>query len=94
MPLRPAHEHAWDLTPAAARALQAELAHRVERADRFATIELAAGIDVGFEQGGRLTRAAVAVLRLPDLAPVDQAVARLSATPFVSQASWMIASPD
>ena len=34
-------------------------------------IELVAGIDVGFEHGARVTRAAVAVLRLrADLAPV------------------------
>lgn len=36
-----------------------------------------AGIDVGFEQGGRLARAAVAVLGYPGLDPVDSAVARL-----------------
>jgi deoxyribonuclease V len=84
VPLTPVHEHAWDLTPTAARALQVELAGRVEAADRFGTIELVAGIDVGFEQGGALTRAAVAVLRLADLAPVDQAVARRpTAFPYV-----------
>jgi deoxyribonuclease V len=84
VPLRPVHEHPWHLTPGAARALQAELAGQVEPADRFETIELVAGIDVGFEQGGRLARAAIAVLRLPDLTPVDQAIARRSADfPYV-----------
>jgi deoxyribonuclease V len=78
VPLRPVHEHPWNLAPGVARALQADLAGRVERTDRFETIELVAGIDVGFEQGGRLARAAIAVLRLPDLAPVDQAIARRS----------------
>ena len=83
-PLTPAHEHPWDLAPAAARALQAELAGRIERRDRFGTIELVAGVDVGFEQGGALARAAVAVLRLADLAPVDQAIARRpTAFPYV-----------
>jgi deoxyribonuclease V len=72
------------LTPADARALQADLAGQVERADRFGPITLVAGIDVGFEQGGRLTRAAVAVLRLADLEPVDQAIARRpTAFPYV-----------
>jgi deoxyribonuclease V len=70
------HEHPWDLTPAAARALQTELVGRIEAADRFAAIDLAAGVDVGFEAGGTLTRAAVAVLRRSDLALVDQAIAR------------------
>jgi deoxyribonuclease V len=84
VPLTPVHEHPWDLTPAAARALQAELAGEVEPADRFGAIELVAGIDVGFEQGGALTRAAVAVLRLADLVLVEQAIARRpTAFPYV-----------
>jgi deoxyribonuclease V len=84
VPLKPIHEHPWDLTPAAARALQAELAGRVEPFDRFGAIELVAGIDVGFEQGGALTRAAIAVLRLADLAPVEHAIARRPTTfPYV-----------
>jgi deoxyribonuclease V len=84
VPLTPVHEHPWDLTPAEARALQAELAGQIEPGDRFGKIELVAGVDVGFEQGGALTRAAVAVLRLADLAPVDQAIARRpTAFPYV-----------
>jgi deoxyribonuclease V len=76
MPLTPAHRHDWDLSPAAARELQAGLARQVELADRFAAITLVAGIDIGFEQAGAITRAAVAVLRLPDLVPLEQRVAR------------------
>jgi len=84
VPLRPVHQHAWDIPPAAARALQAELAGRIERADRFGTIELVAGIDIGFEADGALTRAAVAVLRLPELMPVEEAIARRpTAFPYV-----------
>jgi len=76
MPLTPARHHAWDLSPAAARELQLSLAGQVELIDRFGDIRLVAGIDIGFEQAGKLTRAAVAVLRLPDLAAVEQQVAR------------------
>jgi deoxyribonuclease V len=84
VPLTPIHEHPWDLTPGAARALQAGLAGRIEADDRFEPIELVAGIDVGFEQGGALARAAIAVLHLPDLTPVDQAIARRGADfPYV-----------
>ena len=36
-----------------------------------------AGVDVGFERGGHMTRAAVAVLAFPGLALVDHAVARV-----------------
>jgi deoxyribonuclease V len=69
--------HAWDVTPKEAVALQQALRGRVETADRLPTIRRVAGVDVGFEDGGRVTRAAVAVLSFPDLAPVDEAVARL-----------------
>ena len=76
MPLTPARRHAWDLSPAAARDLQLKLAGQVELADRFGDIRLVAGIDIGLEQAGKLTRAAIAVLRLPDLAASEQQVAR------------------
>lgn len=47
-------------------------------------IEGVAGVDVGFEDEGRITRAAVAVLRYPELNLVDRAVARLpTAFPYV-----------
>lgn len=69
--------HDWDLTPAAARALQVELAQRVEQQDRIGPVRRVAGIDIGFEEAGRVTRAAVAVLSIPDLVLVEQALARL-----------------
>ena len=67
----------WNLTPAEAVALQRELAPRVVREDRLGEVRRVAGIDVGFEAGGSVTRAAVAVLDYPSLALVEQAVARL-----------------
>lgn len=76
MPLTPAHSHDWELSPAAARDLQAALAGEVELADRFGRVGLVAGIDIGFEQAGQITRAAVAVLRLPALVMVESALAR------------------
>ncbi len=76
MPLKPAHLHAWDLTPADARALQLALAGEVELEDRFGEVTLVAGVDIGFEQAGEVTRAAVAVLRLPELDLVESALAR------------------
>lgn len=76
MPLTPAHAHRWNLSPAEARALQTEYAHRVVRTDAFGPIELVAGIDIGFEDHGRTTRAAVAVLGLPDLALLEHALVR------------------
>ncbi len=38
---------------------------------------LIAGADVGFEQGGEVTRAAIAVLRYPDMALVEYQIARI-----------------
>lgn len=68
--------HRWDVTPAEARAIQARLARRVETADRLGPLRRVAGIDIGFEEGGRVTRAAVAVLSFPALEPLEEAVAR------------------
>ena len=65
--MRQAIEHPWKLTPAEAIALQKELAQRVERIDRLPAIQHVAGVDVGFEDGGSVTRAAVAVLSFPKL---------------------------
>jgi deoxyribonuclease V len=70
--------HRWDLTPKEAMALQERLRSRVVRADRIGAVRRVAGVDVGFEQEGRVTRAAVAVLDYPGLALVDQAVVRVA----------------
>jgi deoxyribonuclease V len=74
--MRQAIEHPWKLTPAEAIALQKELAQRVERNERLPAIRHVAGVDVGFEDEGRVTRAAVAVLAYPSLELVESALAR------------------
>jgi len=74
--MRPVIEHAWQLTPAEAVALQNALRQRVERVDRLPVIRYVAGVDVGYEEGGRVARAAVAVLAFPGLERVATAVAR------------------
>jgi deoxyribonuclease V len=82
--LRPVHANAWDLTPAEARALQERLSGEAEARDRLGSPDLIAGIDVGFEDRGRVTRAAVAVLRLADLQVLESALARRpTAFPYV-----------
>ncbi len=68
--------HDWNVTPQQAIALQKQLAPLVSLADDFDVIRFVAGVDVGFEEGGAVTRAAVAVLKLDTLECVDQAVAR------------------
>lgn len=76
--------HGWDLAPREAVALQIALRGRVVREDRIGDVRRIAGVDVGFEQDGRVTRAAVAVLEYPGLALVEQVVVRVATTfPYV-----------
>jgi len=76
--------HSWNLTPRAAIALQHRLRSRVVRLGRPRQVRTVAGTDVGFEGGGGIARAAVAVLSFPRLELVDWAVARRPARfPYV-----------
>lgn len=57
---------------------------RVETADRLGPVTRVAGVDVGFEDAGRIARAAVAVLSWPGLTLEASAVARMPVTfPYV-----------
>lgn len=76
--------HPWDVTPARAREIQFGLHERVVTRNDFGDIKTVAGLDVGFEKRGTVTRAAVVVLRFPELEPVDQALAkRPTSFPYV-----------
>jgi len=76
--------HRWDLTPKEAMALQQDLRARVEHADRLGPVRRVCGIDVGFEAGGAVTRAAVVVLSFPALEPIESAIARRKTTfPYI-----------
>lgn len=76
--------HKWDVTPEEAIAIQKELAGQVVARDGFGEVRLVAGVDVGFEEGGAITRAAVVVLRFPELVVCEHAVARRPTTfPYV-----------
>ena len=74
--MRPVFEHPWNLMPAEAIALQQQLRQRVDRTNRLPEVRHVAGVDVGFEAAGTVTRAAVAVLSFPDLKLVETALAR------------------
>jgi len=79
--------HRWDLDVAEARALQRQLAVQVVREDRFGEIRAVAGVDLGFPKtldGGELGRAAVVVLRFPDLDLVEERVVERPVTfPYI-----------
>ncbi|MDF9392598.1 MULTISPECIES: deoxyribonuclease V [Methylococcus] len=71
------HAHRWDLSPREAAGLQARLRPLVLAEDALpAEIRAVAGVDVGFEDRGRITRAAVAVLDFPSLRLIDQSIVR------------------
>jgi deoxyribonuclease V len=76
--------HSWNVTPRAAIAVQQRLRSRVIRSGRPRPVRTVAGTDVGFERGGAIARAAVAVLSFPGLELVDCATARRQARfPYV-----------
>jgi deoxyribonuclease V len=68
--------HRWDLTPKEAMALQVKLATRVVREDTAREVRRVAGVDVGFEDDGKVSRAAVAVLEFPGFALAERVVVR------------------
>ena len=74
----------WPSTIAEATIIQEQLRSRVITHDDFGEVRTVAGVDAGFEAEGTVARAAVVVLRLPDLKPVDYALVRAPAQfPYV-----------
>lgn len=67
-----AYQHEWNLTPREARALQLEMAPRVVRRNEFEMPATIAGVDVGFEDRGKTTRAAVVVMHAETMAVIEQ----------------------
>ena len=66
----------WPTDVASARGIQETLRSRVVRENLAGPVNTVAGVDVGFEDGGKTTRAAVAVLTFPGLDPVTSATSR------------------
>ncbi|WP_251978621.1 deoxyribonuclease V [Salinicola avicenniae] len=68
--------HDWNLSPEAAIALQKRLAPSLVREDRIGEVATVAGMDIGFENGGETTRAALVLLEWPSLVLREQVVHR------------------
>ena len=69
--------HRWDLSPSEAIAFQNELRYSVMQHDHLPeSVQRVAGVDVGFEERGTITRAAVALLDYPTLTLVESRIAR------------------
>jgi deoxyribonuclease V len=76
--------HSWNVSPSEARAIQEDLRGRVITQDDFGDIRQVAGTDVAFEEQGRVTRGAVALLEYPGLELIDHAIARRPTTfPYI-----------
>ncbi|MDH1262239.1 deoxyribonuclease V [Pseudomonas sp. GD03944] len=74
----------WDGSPAAARELQTRLARQVRLEDDYPPLRRLAGVDVGFEEGGSITRAAAVLLDADTLEPLAECVARIpTCMPYV-----------
>ena len=82
--MRLANHHAWQVTPKQAIAIQNRLRPKVITRDAFSEICTVAGVDVGFENNGRVTRAAIAVLTFPLLELQTVSIARCDTSfPYV-----------
>lgn len=76
--------HPWNPSPTEATAIQQRLRDRVIAEDTLGSVRSVAGIDVGFEGGGKVARAAVVVLSFPGLEVLEQILARrTSSFPYI-----------
>lgn len=66
----------WPTTTEEAKLVQQQLRGQVIRVNDLGEVHRVAGVDVGFEDKGKTTRAAVAVLRFPELDLVEKSVIR------------------
>jgi deoxyribonuclease V len=78
-------DHAWPSTLEEAIVIQEKLRDRVITEDRLEEpIQYVAGVDMGFEADGTISRAAVAVLSFPDLQVIETSLAHRPTTfPYV-----------
>jgi deoxyribonuclease V len=68
--------HSWSLTTQEAKEVQQNLRNQVISQDLFTEpIQHVAGVDMGFTENGKISRAAVAVLSFPDLQLVETSIA-------------------
>lgn len=65
----------WPTSIEEAKLIQEQWRDRVITSDRLSGVHWVAGVDLGFENEGKTTRAAVAVLSFPDLKLIETAIA-------------------
>jgi len=73
-----------NITIQQARQIQLELAQQVIIKDQYSSPAFVAGVDVGMLDGGKITRAAIAVLEFPSLRLADKSITKVKTTfPYV-----------
>jgi deoxyribonuclease V len=78
------HSHSWNVAPREAIEIQKRLRIQVTLQDELGNVDYVAGVDVGFEDDGKVTRAAIAVLGFPELNLFEISIARCKTTfPYV-----------
>lgn len=76
--------HQWPASTTEARQIQEQFHNKVVRSSQVDRVTLVAGVDIGFEDQGKTTRAAVAVLSFPELALVEKQIVRTKTTfPYI-----------
>ncbi|MEB3180759.1 MAG: deoxyribonuclease V [Nostocaceae cyanobacterium] len=71
------HRHSWSLTLDEAITIQEQLQKEVITEDKLTEpVQYVAGVDMGFEENGTISRAAVAILSFPDLQVKETAIAK------------------
>lgn len=73
---KPSKKHPWKVSPREARAIQESLRNKVITRDDSGKIRTVAGVDVGFEDWGRTSRAAAALLSFPELELIEHSLIR------------------
>ena len=68
--------HPWPKSTADAKAIQEKFRSKIITTNQLKRVNTVAGIDIGFENKGKITRAAIAVLNFPDLEIMEKQVVR------------------
>ena len=78
------YPHPWVKTVAEAKEIQNQLQPQTITTDCLGKVRYVAGVDIGFEDNYKISKAAVVVLTYPELEFVEQAIARIpTAFPYV-----------
>ena len=76
--------HSWVKTVAEAKEIQQQLQPQTITIDSLEEVKYVAGVDIGFEDNYKISKAAVAVFSYPELELVETAIARIpTAFPYV-----------